>query len=986
MSILDKKYVLKVDTKSTFFNPTPQFSISDNETSDFNIRVTNANKIINLSDVIAVMVVINPNNEMYSDFVEVEKAEEGLLYCNLSQSLKNIDGTWKARLMCIYGEERIVTSTFSYKVNTDEFVQLNQEVVTDDRFGTLTQMLSRLSSIELQETSRKLAELSREEAERQRELVKEKLISDIEKLIQDTNSKVDTNLKENTAKIDILVTDTNKKIDDYKLAKDEAIQQDLQLYKQETTENINTYKNDKNIEIDNYKNAKDTEINKNLSDYKNSTTTDIETYKNSKDEELDNYKIEKDKFIDSYVTAKNKELDNYKLAKNTEINEFKDLKDAEINNKLREVDVEEQKRAEAEQQRVTDHAERETFLNSFESQLEQIVLKDVEQDGRLNSIEYVNKRQDVMLGGLFNENADGRLSIEGEGNNIKLEGSKEGLVEVEKVVGDTMVNLASISSRTLTYEDINSASDMQIQFLKPNTVYTIILSTKYTNDGDVGGIKLLLSDSTNVTLTGSLTNSETLYKFVATTPSDVSNFVLSATGNYITIHNLVILEGDYTNKPIPSEYFEGMQSCFEDKLIDDVNNPNNGKYEVDIKVVGKNKFDGEVIEGKAISIDGTISDNASFYVTDYIKVNKGMKIATNRGKATNWAIYDINKKIIKGIPSQIYIQIEHDGFIRVHCSYIDKSIKDFQVEEGTVATPYEPYKEFNQSLYLNEPLYKDNGLCVHNGQLGYWKNCEIVVFDGSSDETIAYVGAPTNSTISFRCGGNVLREHNSRFMVCDRFLKSDGLWIAESEGFVGFANSTKSFDFRIMVTKLSTQDADGFRKWLQANPTTVIYELAEPIFVPILENTPQWILDSYNSCTVHFETNVPILSSSFKYTGGIPSVMVMDRSISDIKELNVDMVATNFDMDYRLLEVEWALEDAGITGISLANILNTNKGVKNMALSRYEQAKIMILGGAYEKETLTRQLTRYVEKKIITQQEYDELIALMEAKELVTGE
>lgn len=235
MSILDKKYVLKVDTKSTFFNPTPQFSISDNETSDFNIRVTNANKIINLSDVIAVMVVINPNNEMYSDFVEVEKAEEGLLYCNLSQSLKNIDGTWKARLMCIYGEERIVTSTFSYKVNTDEFVQLNQEVVNDNRFGTLTEMLSRLSSIELQETSRQEAETNRVEAERQREIVKEKLISDMKKL----------------------VVDTNKKIDDYKSEKDTAINLDLQQYKTDTTQDIDNYKNLKDAEIDEQMNRLD---------------------------------------------------------------------------------------------------------------------------------------------------------------------------------------------------------------------------------------------------------------------------------------------------------------------------------------------------------------------------------------------------------------------------------------------------------------------------------------------------------------------------------------------------------------------------------------------------------------------------------------------------------------------------------------------------------------------------------------------------------
>lgn len=36
--------------------------------------------------------------------------------------------------------------------------------------------------------------------------------------------------------------------------------------------------------------------------------------------------------------------------------------------------------------------------------------------------------------------------------------------------------------------------------------------------------------------------------------------------------------------------------------------------------------------------------------------------------------------------------------------------------------------------------------------------------------------------------------------------------------------------------------------------------------------------------------------------------------------------------------------------------------------------------------TVTCQLSRYLEKKIITQQEHDELIALMEAKELVVGE
>ena len=113
------------------------------------------------------------------------------------------------------------------------------------------------------------------------------------------------------------------------------------------------------------------------------------------------------------------------------------------------------------------------------------------------------------------------------------------------------------------------------------------------------------------------------------------------------------------------------------------------------------------------------------------------------------------------------------------------------------------------------------------------------------------------------------------------------------------------------------------------------------------------------------------------------------ENMDDLEERLVNVVATTWDIDYRLLELEWTLEDAGLTGISLVNTFNINKNIrggKTMALSRYEEAKIMILGGAYDKATLTKQLTRYLEKNIITKEEYDELIALMEAKELVTGE
>lgn len=111
--------------------------------------------------------------------------------------------------------------------------------------------------------------------------------------------------------------------------------------------------------------------------------------------------------------------------------------------------------------------------------------------------------------------------------------------------------------------------------------------------------------------------------------------------------------------------------------------------------------------------------------------------------------------------------------------------------------------------------------------------------------------------------------------------------------------------------------------------------------------------------------------------------LTIEERLLKIENTDIDIIATNWDIDFRVCEIEWLLEDNIMSvGIDTFNL----KGGNSMVLNRYEQAKIMILGGVYDKETLTKQLTRYEQKGLITKAEYDELIALMEAKELVAGE
>ena len=1002
MSVLDRKYMLRLDLSKQKNNTEMEFSISDNQTSDFSVKITHKGKPVDLTDVLGLLVVTKPSGKV--DIAQGQIIETSSVYFNLQNNCKDEVGIYSAYVVLghtyqdiIDDKDRVLLGQITYVVNNDTVQELQPLIPGDDNFQIMIDIITRLQELESNENARILAEQLRVQAEQARVAEHNSMIETFDTKVQEVESTIasvvateqgikeaeairvtsentrinnetdrqhaetdrvvaekkrvvehdsmmdsttvaianinstDASIKEaeskrvlaeqdrvdaenireqaiEKVKTDIvkLINDTNKKIDDYKLEKDTAIQQDLEEYKSTTTQDIQDYKV-----------SKDTEINKSLSDYKTSTTQDVEDYKNTKNAEIDKYKSDKDLEIDNYISSKNAELDKYVTTKNTEIDNYKNSKDTLINNKLEEVDTAEQSRVEAEQQRVTEHADREAFLNSFESQLGQIETKNVEQDARIDKVEYNNKVQDVYINGLFNENADGRLSITGEGNSVKLEHSKEGLVEVDKVVGETLVNLCSFNNFPFILQGSGGQTIIKDSFRITDSTktYTIVMDLTDVNNVDNksifldfgGGLgtpsyafKPVQNQRYIITITGIIST------------ADLWIYIMSTDNLSVTVNNLIILEGDYTNKPIPAEYFEGMQSTFEDKIVTqemvdagEESVENLGKYKVELKTRGKNLLNLKTINNTlkgvtfkynsatdSVDIIGTSTDDYAGSTTILIdaQVGKTYKLSVI-GEDTSKGIIGVLCYTKEGTTQyydevvwteacsdlRFYIQVNRAGTV------CNNSIKAQIEEVATITSPateYEPYKEHKTSILLPEPLYMNNELCVYEGRLGYWKNSEKVVLDGSEDEKFSDGNnSDSMSTYMARyvpyssCGTNV---------VCDKFkLLINGIWTNDIEGIYAYKPSN-CIDIRINKSKLSTYDLAGFKTWLQANPTTVIYELAEPIFVPILENTPQWILDSYNSCTVHFETNVPILSSSFKYTGGIPSVMVMDRSISDL--------------------------------------------------------------------------------------------------------
>lgn len=161
-------------------------------------------------------------------------------------------------------------------------------------------------------------------------------------------------------------------------------------------------------------------------------------------------------------------------------------------------------------------------------------------------------------------------------------------------------------------------------------------------------------------------------------------------------------------------------------------------------------------------------------------------------------------------------------------------------------------------------------------------------------------------------------------------------------------------------------------------------------FKVVVDEKPEYDKDLQSLSIVGYEEtddSITIIYEILNTPEPKPTPTLEERVIS-LESNSLDIVATTWDMDYRVCEIEWALEDSGILVVAqAAQAFNLkNKGIGTMALSRYEQAKIMILGGAYVRETLERQLTTYLRRGYLTQAEYDELIALMDARELVTEE
>ena len=693
-------------------------------------------------------------------------------------------------------------------------------------------------------------------------------------------------------------------------------------------------------------------------------------------------------------------------------------------------------RVTAEEERVAAETKREEGFNKFEGRISANTeeLKNARTATTGEKFDTLDERIDCEVDRL-NKKIDVTMLQQEDKESHTIENTVEGMTTDMVIKGRTLQNVMpelNKSNFNFTGEtnlvdgffvipfgvDVNASligDNRKKTILKPNTKYTVIADILENNTGQKLGMSSY--GCSFVPSKNSFDNSVGISMITGTTKDNFNNveiktdFLFCIWGNGGDLSKKIkfkamVLEGDWTNKPIP-EYFEGIKSF--------------GQQEDKISILSysDNLYNTILEKGDIINNNGQITPSSGVARTkDYIFLPQYKKLyfKINFKPNTNWIavfFYDKDKNFIKKEDTWVLSNVSFD--VPTNAKYIKFKIdnvnsiyiEDIQITYNINAR-YQSYKCDKKDILIKEPLRSvgniQDVLYEDNGQVKINRYVKEYTFTG--DEMWDYIQYQSQGNTAY-FQSNILdgkvKFPNPR-LICDTLKAKGNLWdVDDIEGInvEGDNQGVSCLRIRILKSKLSTTNVDGLKAWLKANPTTIVYQLATPT-VEIIENCVDIDLKTFNEKTyVSFENSISGTSSFKAPVNAAATISRLNRENRALEEENktlrqdfesttlsltdsdLELVKQNVDIDFRLMEVEFALDIP--QAILSSNINFKKKGeVKSMARTPYAMMKIVILSGDYDREDYIHKVGKYYERGRMTKDEHDELMSLMTADEVIS--
>lgn len=445
------------------------------------------------------------------------------------------------------------------------------------------------------------------------------------------------------------------------------------------------------------------------------------------------------------------------------------------------------------------------------------------------------------------------------GTSFTINGTSEGAIKSAILKGQTLVNLTPkftdsrwikngggapsltktddymILSPTITGSSVIELRD--VSMFKKDTVYTFIVNVLENTYSKVFFTDFSLDNNTQLQVginkfTQIFNHTSPMIRIGYTGNIDV--------GSVLKIANIVAIEGDYTEEDIP--YFEGMQSV---------------KMPV-LSTVGKNLFQVTFEQGSIYSVEGKpVHSTTRARSIDFIKLTKGntytfsvdssqensnimfrefLTYSTNDYNSFKVGNLGTYKKQFTYTPTED----EYIKFVLINNTtpegVVDINEVKIQIEYGTQATTYEPYKSniltVNEEVELRGIDEVQDTLDLKTGEVT--ERIGEVVLDGSQRGWSIH--PKSNETYTIFYGVNVNDFDDAKQITAP--VSTDMVWI--SNKFTNLGNWSVIQDYeqeyltfhttkpliKLKNTSLSEISANGLNTYLSQNPVRVRYQLA----------------------------------------------------------------------------------------------------------------------------------------------------------------
>ena len=488
----------------------------------------------------------------------------------------------------------------------------------------------------------------------------------------------------------------------------------------------------------------------------------------------------------------------------------------------------------------------------------------------------------------------------GQGRDIDVSRDvEEGLSQIQ-LQGQTYQNLITFKQKSIcdAWPRVHFKRNID---LKPNTVYTFItpqfnsceISMYIGFNGD-GANQLLGYQNRNIGTFTTKTNmvnigSEITFYYGG---SNAHAFVQNCPTAYM------LLEGDYSRFSVSElpQYLEGIKSSFEDKVAN-------------ITIQGKNLFNkncSDIIKGQALGQNNSLYEAADLFASGPIKVTPNNCYSFIKVR-WGWLLDKNGKKVSDCITSSKLEIPNGCEYIRITGSIND--LDDMQIEQSSVVTSYEEYRNTNYRFDIKEPLRRlPNGVydeITKDGKLV--RRCGEILFDGSFDLSTDWYSNDTFRTFYYV---PTVAKKSGLDIICDKLPVASGYDSIDSNLITCMGDG---INFKVNVTDWENKNHVGFSKWLKSNPIKVIYALAEPTITPIdpIEfNICQGTTISINSDIAPISTHEVILNRSGQIEQGIELIADLRNRIDKLeKAYDSNLIATQYRLDNLKLNYELKREE-----------------------------------------------------------------------------